>query len=176
MIRDLSQKLGAKIPRSNPHERTQKILSAVVKWAKTQESVRGVAVVGSWARDAARADSDLDLVFLATDPNRFRGLAAWLEEMDWQGIGETVSDYDDEQYGALWSRRVRLEDGFEVEFGFAPCSWASFDPIDSGTRRVVEDGCQILYDPEERLARLCAAVARFGPPVGEERNWEAESG
>jgi hypothetical protein len=43
------------------------------------------------------------------------------------------------------SLRVRYADGLEVEFGIADRTWASA-PLDPGTRRVIEDGCIVLFD------------------------------
>ncbi|MGH2704321.1 MAG: nucleotidyltransferase domain-containing protein [Actinomycetota bacterium] len=40
--------------------------------------VCGVAIVGSWARGEARADSDLDLVILTEDPSRYTHADDWL--------------------------------------------------------------------------------------------------
>jgi uncharacterized protein len=51
-----------------------------------------------------------------------------------------------------------LRSGLAVEFGFVPPNWASVDPADPGTARVVRDGCSPLVDPEGALARLSAAV------------------
>jgi uncharacterized protein len=56
-------------------------------------------------------------------------------------------------------RRVRLQSGLEVEFGIAPLSWAATDPLDAGTRKVVQGGFRILVDPDGRLTRLQASVA-----------------
>jgi hypothetical protein len=46
----------------------ERILQIIVDWAKKQPTIQAVAVVGSHARGAARADSDIDLVLLATNP------------------------------------------------------------------------------------------------------------
>lgn len=39
----------------------------------------------------------------------------------------------------------------------ALCGWASIDPIDAGTRRVVSDGFTILIDKDNTLGALLAA-------------------
>jgi hypothetical protein len=51
-----------------------------------------------------------------------------------------------------------LQSGFEIEFGFAAPSWASTEPLDAGTARVVRDGCLPLHDPSGALELLIAAV------------------
>ena len=46
--------------------------------------------------------------------------------------------------------------------GIASPSWASTDPVDEGTRRVVEDGMRIVYDPDRLLVRLADACRGSG--------------
>ncbi len=47
--------------------------------------------------------------------------------------------------GRVTSLRVWYADGLEVEFAIADRAWASA-PLDAGTRRVIEDGCVVLFD------------------------------
>jgi streptomycin adenylyltransferase len=141
----------------------ERILQILVDWAKAQPTIQAVAIVGSHARGAARADSDIDLVLLATNPRAFRTDVAWLDAIDWNAIGFRPMKWQDEDYGELWSRRLWLEqNGGEIEFGFASPSWADVNPLDPGTRRVIADGCCILHDPKKILSRLCAAVSGPG--------------
>jgi hypothetical protein len=83
--------------------------------------------------------------------------AVWLEAIDWKSVGLRPVSFYDGQYGACTPRHVVLEDGLEVEFGFVRPSWADCSPIDHGTRRVLSDGCRVLYDPDKRIANLLAA-------------------
>ncbi len=138
-------------------EQVQQVLAAVTGWAEAR-SVRGLALVGSYARGEARPDSDADLLLLVNDPNLFRVDTAWIAGIDWSRAGVHPVTYRDAQYGAVWSRHVQLDEGPEIEFCFAPPSWAGIEPVDAGTRRVVMDGCRVLYDPEGILSTLCAAV------------------
>jgi predicted nucleotidyltransferase len=43
-------------------------LDAFIPWASSQADVQGIALVGSYARGAARDDSDIDLVILTHQP------------------------------------------------------------------------------------------------------------
>jgi predicted nucleotidyltransferase len=135
-----------------------RIVEAVLAWAKVRPDVRGVALVGSHARGTARAGSDIDVVVLVTAPAAFRGDSAWVDAIEWSAAGGRVGPWGDEDYGVVWSRRVRLASGAEVEISFAPLAWAETAPVDIGTRRVVSDGCRVLYDPDGALGRLCTAV------------------
>lgn len=74
-------------------------------------------------------------------------------------VGEAAQLVRAEDWGPLTERRVVLRSGLEVEFGFVSPSWASVDPVDPGTARVVGDGWSPLVDPDGTLARLGAAVA-----------------
>lgn len=132
----------------------RRIIRSVAAWASRQPDVAGVAVVGSWARNQARMDSDLDLVVLTDDKEQYLSDDSWVPAaMD--GPAQFVHTHD---WGPLTEWRIALPSGLEVEFGFAPRSWAHTDPVDTGTAHVVNDGCSPLADPEGVFARLIAAV------------------
>lgn len=137
------------------------IVQVVLAWATAQSKIQAVALVGSHARGTARSDSDIDLMLLATDPDAFRAYNTWVAEIDWHAIGIRPHKWQDEDYGAAWSRQVWLTDRcVQVELTFASLSWSGADPPDVGTRRVISDGCRILHDPDGLLACLCRAISR----------------
>ncbi|WP_028192491.1 nucleotidyltransferase domain-containing protein [Salinispora pacifica] len=125
------------------------VLGVVVGWATGRAEVRGVVVVGSWARGAARMDSDVDIVVL-TDQARYSAVEVWTGLLG----GEVVRLAE---WGPLREVRVRRPSGLVVEVGVAPVSWADTDPVDAGTRRIVGDGHRIVHDPAGVLARLSVA-------------------
>jgi hypothetical protein len=140
-------------------EHAQRIVQIVLEWAKAQPTIYAVALVGSHARGTARADSDIDLIVLTTDPQYFRADTGWLTAIDWNVIAARSAEWQDEHYGLLWSRRMWLEPNRdEIEIGFALPSWADVNPIDPGTQRVIADGCCALHDPKRLLTGLCAAL------------------
>lgn len=112
--------------------------------------VRGIAVVGSHAREEARPDSDVDLVILVED-------VASMLAGSWVGEFGVLVSSEIEDYGALTSLRVVYAGGMEVEFGFARPSWAEV-PLDEGTRSVLADGVRVLYDPDALFAHAIAAL------------------
>ena len=127
------------------------LLERVTTWARERPDVRGLALVGSYARGAARPDSDVDLVLLTDDPASYIADADWATELGASKIVRTQA------WGPLTERRLLLPSGLEVEVGVVLPLWAATDPVDAGTRRVVAEGFRILYDPEGRLATLAAA-------------------
>jgi hypothetical protein len=48
----------------------------------------------------------------------------------------------------------------ELELTFARENWASIDPLDAGTLKVVHTGFVILIDKDGALAELVAATSR----------------
>lgn len=124
------------------------ITEAVTAWAYTRPDIQGVVVVGSWARGTANMSSDIDIVLLTNDP------ATYIVSTGWWGFLGRAELIATRQWGPLTERRVALPSGLEIEFGIVPPSWASIDPPDPGTMRVVRDGLQIIYDPDGLLQAL----------------------
>lgn len=141
-------RLGRVVTEERSRE-VRSVVDLVAGWAAERGDVRGVVVVGSWARGAARMDSDLDIVVLTDNPRH-------AEVGVWTGLlgGELIRLQD---WGPLREVRVRRPSGFDVELGVVPLSWADTDPVDPGTRRVIRDGHRILHDPAGVLASLSAA-------------------
>ncbi len=117
------------------------------------------ALVSLWAHETARADLDVDLMFLAEQPLLFRRSADWLNDISWGD--RRIESWEDKDYGAVWSRHVYLngDSCAESEFSLGRSAWASIAPLDLGTQRVVSDGCRILYDPEGILIQLIRFVS-----------------
>ncbi|MGC1308244.1 MAG: nucleotidyltransferase domain-containing protein [Phormidesmis sp.] len=134
------------------------ILNSVVEWAESCGDILAVALVGSWARGTAHANSDIDLMFLTPDPRKYQISQEWMHEIGWKAPGCKVKHWQDKNYGIVWSRHVYLKAGTAIEFSFGASTWAEVQPIDRGTLGVVKDGCAILYDPAKILAKLIAAA------------------
>ena len=118
--------------------------------------VVAIAVVGSWARGAARADSDLDLVVLTEQPS------VALCTSDWIAV---FGDEVDVGCAPLTSEPSRnagsgCPTGLVIEVGIAEPSWAATDPLDAGTERVVRDGVVPLHDPHGLLNALLDTTHR----------------
>jgi hypothetical protein len=138
------------LPRITP------LLRRVTAWARRRPDVRGLALVGSWARGAARPDSDVDLVLLTDDPAAYVGDAGWVGELGAAGIVRTRA------WGVLTERRLLLGSGLQIDLGVVRPAWALTEPVDAGTRKVVSDGMRVLYDPDGRLSALAVACRAAG--------------
>lgn len=145
----------------------ERVAQLLMAWAATEPQVRALGIVGSWARGAARLDSDVDIMLLSEHPEHFTGSDAWLEAI---GDGTLVRRAG---FGVITERRIRLPSGLELEFGIGPLSWARTDPVDPGTRQVVRAGMRALHDPDGLLARLqtVAGTNESVRIVPYDRNW-----
>jgi nucleotidyltransferase-like protein len=134
------------------------VIHRVTSWAVERDDIVGLLLVGSCARNAARPDSDIDLVILTRDTARYPD-SAWAHELAIGGLIRTRS------WGPITEQRFATSSGLEVEIGIGCPDWASVDPVDPGTRRVVTDGARILHDPRGILAALLRACqhARVDP-------------
>jgi uncharacterized protein len=133
------------------------LTDALARWVRSRPDIDALGVAGSWARGAARPDSDLDLIMLADDPESFRTDQTWLERLP---IPEPfrIGTHSAEEYGPVWSCRMFLQPDAELELTFGPLGWARTEPVDPGTRRVVGDGFAVIVDKSGRLQRLVEAV------------------
>jgi predicted nucleotidyltransferase len=120
-------------------EHTRDFLDVFVPWASDQPDVQGLALVGSYARGAAREDSDIDLVILTDQPQKY------LDDIQWVERFGTVEKHQTEDYGKLTSLRVWYQNGVEVEYGLTTPDWAA-TPLDAGTREVILGGMIVLFE------------------------------
>lgn len=141
------------------------ILETVLNWAQTRSEILALALVGSYTRGEATTDSDIDLMAIASNPKFFRQNHDWMHQINWQSINCKIITFNDAQYGAVWSRHIYLNrytakysTKLKIEISFGLPTWASVDPIDSGTFAVVSRGCKILYDSQGILNNLMSKL------------------
>jgi predicted nucleotidyltransferase len=134
----------------------EQLLSRARDWAARRPDVVAVTLVGSWAYDRPRMDSDVDLVVLTADKPAYLRDESWVAELGGTRIIRT------RDWGPLYTeRRFMLPSGLEVEFGIAPPEWASTDPPDPSICAHIRDGGLVaLHDPEGVLAGLIEACRR----------------
>ncbi|MBN2460872.1 MAG: nucleotidyltransferase domain-containing protein [Candidatus Cloacimonetes bacterium] len=136
-------------------KRVRNLLHAVTRWAENNPDLLGVALVGSYARGKAKIDSDVDLVFLALNPEDLITKPEWIKE-----FGD-VESLRFEDWGILTSLRVFYQGGFEVEYGITTSEWAR-EPLAEGTRQVIANGMKILLDRYGLLDGAIKAVTSYG--------------
>jgi predicted nucleotidyltransferase len=125
-------------------------ISGLQRWAAERDDIVAAAIVGSWARGAAREDSDVDLILLTEDVSIFEG-DGWIAE-----LAPAAELARTAEWGAIAERRLRLPSGLEIEVGIGHSSWARAAPVDPGTRAVVRDGLRPVFDPRGLLGELTA--------------------
>ncbi len=135
----------------------EEVLKVILDFARSNDQILALGLCGSHARGKARPDSDIDLSILVEDQQLFKKID-WIAQVDFGKINEKIASLRDEVYGVVWSRHVLLTSQTEIEFSFADKSWADTDNLDEGTRKVVNDGYKILYDPHQILAKLVNKV------------------
>ena len=122
-------------------------LDKFTSWTSAQPDIEAVALVGSYARNDANEESDVDLIILTNQPERY------LTDPSWASTFGEVRKSSVESWGRVQSLRTFYERGLEVEYSFALPEWADV-PVDPGTNRVVSDGMKILFDPSGKLRTL----------------------
>lgn len=116
-----------------------------MRWSKRRRDIRALALVGSYARETAKENSDVDLVIITNDPQKY------IADTEWTRVFGTVITKNVEDYGKLTSLRVWYESGLEIEYGFTTREWVK-SPLDKGTKRVIDDGMRVLFEKEVLLS------------------------
>ena len=117
-------------------------LDEVTAWAAEEAGIRAVVLLGSQARADARADavSDVDVVLLVDEPDRWLRDDAWLRR-----FGEPLLSFvDPTAVGGFEERRVLFRDGLEVDFAVLPAAAAREIPPEANA--VFARGSRVLYD------------------------------
>jgi len=122
-------------------------LEAFNCWASAQTDVKAVALVGSYARDAATEGSDVDLLILTIDVSKY------INDLSWVSLFGEAPECSVEDWGKVTSLRTFYTGGLEVEYGFATPDWAK-RPMDAGSLQVVSDGMKILFDAQNILSTV----------------------
>jgi hypothetical protein len=137
---------------------TAAYLETFITWATAQPDIEGIALVGSYARGTPTENSDVDLMILTSERARY------LEDQDWLSLFGEIERSTNETWGDVKTIRATYKTGAEIEYNFSTPSWAAI-PVDAGTRRVVNDGMKILFDPTGMLDALRNAVFADGSAI-----------
>ena len=129
-----------------PRSQITQFLSDITRWAAAQADILALALVGSHARNAANESSDVDLILITEQPEHY------LNNQDWYQQFGAVEKQQVEDYGLVTSKRVWYTEGLEVEYGITDERWAAV-PLDKGSRQVIADGMQVLFERGMGLSR-----------------------
>jgi uncharacterized protein len=119
------------------------VIARAIAWAKTRSDVVALVLVGSHARGAATATSDIDLVVVAENATVLLDDPSWTSALGILIEGSIEREY----YGLVQSLRVTYPKAIEVEWGITDRRWLSTNPVDPPTATVVQAGAKVLYDP-----------------------------
>ncbi len=145
------------------HARMAELEMRFVAWATVHPDIRAAFVIGSRARVDHPADvwSDLDIVVVTANPERYLGDAAWLAAIGvlWLTFVETTAVGDGRE------RRVLFADTYGLDVDFAIFTPDAFDQLAAGAiESVVRRGMRVLVDKDGAVTRrLTAATARPAP-------------
>jgi len=96
----------------------EQLIERFVAWAEIQPDVRAALIVGSRAREDRPADqwSDLDVILIVAEPERYLAKTDWLENIGnpWITFVEKTGTGDEKE------RRVLFEGGLDVDFALLP--------------------------------------------------------
>jgi hypothetical protein len=117
--------------------------------------VLAIGLCGSWASGEPTMGSDVDFIVLTDERTALATSSAWAG----RAVGDGTILVRQRDWGPMLTEvRLRRASGLEVEIGLADRVWAATDPVDTGSARVVNDGCIVLYDPHRLLATLVEAA------------------
>lgn len=133
----------------------RRIKHSVFAWSRNQLDIKGIAVVGSWARREAQMNSHLDLLVLTLDMKRYITSNSWI----CHALPSSGVIVGSQTLGSLTELQVRLPSGLIIDFGFVPPSWFSINPIDPAAAQLVRDGCLPVADPESMIERFIESVS-----------------
>jgi aminoglycoside 6-adenylyltransferase len=134
----------------------EEMLDRFVAWAEAQPDILAAVVIGSRAREERPADewSDLDLLVVAADPERYLSRTDWL-----QAVGSPWVTFLERTIVGTQERRVLFEGGLDVDFNLF--SRAQFEQLRAHAEvssAVIRRGVRVLLD-REGLARTWAESA-----------------
>jgi predicted nucleotidyltransferase len=123
-------------------KRVDLFLENFKEWSEQQTHIKGVAVVGSFARGDFHSNSDVDLTIIST--NKDLTLEIIKNEFNFGNIESSTL----EEWGILTSLRIFYDNVLEVEYGVVTDQWVK-EPLDEGTKNVVKNGFKVVTEKED---------------------------
>jgi len=129
-----------------------KFLSLLTQWANTDNNIISAVIVGSVARNEARPDSDIDVLIITNEIERYSKDLAWLNNF------KRYESIRFEVWGPVHCIRVFFDE-CEAEFNFVKPFWAGI-PVDPETAKVVSGGITLIKDTNNLVMKLISAVEK----------------
>lgn len=128
----------------------EKIIEETISWARREENIRALSIIGSRARNCYPADdwSDLDLIIIARDPK------VYIEDTRWvKVIAESkITFLEGTAVGNEIEVRVLFDGGLDVDFAVIPeMILRENATIFAG---IVVRGIKVLLDKDGILSRI----------------------
>lgn len=120
------------------------------EWAIHQLDIKGIALVGSFARGDFHSESDVDLVIITPTKDSI------IQSIHDNFTFNKIVRFEIEEWGILTSLRVYYSGGLEVEYGVVSGDWVR-EPLDKGTKNVVSNGFKVILEKE----KIFESVIRF---------------
>jgi|LSQX01.3.fsa_nt_gb predicted nucleotidyltransferase len=134
----------------------ESFLEEIRKWAELRNDIKAILLVGSYARGQVHDGSDIDLVLMTNEPDRYLNDYSFTEN-----FGD-VDKIEKEYWGRVTSLRIWYKDGREVELGITGPDWITDDPLDIGTLRTITGGAKVVIDRIGNIDEIIASASRVG--------------
>jgi aminoglycoside 6-adenylyltransferase len=150
----------------------EQIINRFCTWAQSQDDIRAAFIVGSQVRTDRPADqwSDLDIVVISSDPDRYLSDESWLVN-----IGPFWFSFVEQQaVGSELERRVLFEGCRDVDFALLPAGMIEemlLKGLPPEIAAIFRRGYRFILDKDgiqKRLDIITFAEPPYQPPTQEE--------
>jgi aminoglycoside 6-adenylyltransferase len=133
------------------NEAYEALIRRFITWAEAVPDIRAAVIIGSRARIERPADewSDLDLIFMTTNPVFYLTTTDWLDQIGpyWLTFLERTATGEEHE------RRVLFEGALDVDFVPVPAEVFSSGVL-ADVRDIVRRGVRVVLDKDGLLARM----------------------
>ncbi|WP_438311707.1 nucleotidyltransferase domain-containing protein [Sporosarcina sp. FA9] len=131
----------------NLKERANEFFINFKEWSNNQNHIRGVGILGSFARGDFHSKSDVDLTIISTN----KDLTVIKIQNDFDN--DTIKSIVQEEWGIVTFLRITYDNELEVEYGVVTDKWV-IEPLDERTKNVVSKGFKVLVEKEDTFSTV----------------------
>ncbi len=133
----------------------EQLLQRICVWAESQQNIRAIVMMGSYARGRADELSDLDIEIFARDTKSYLTSGFWMSE-----IGPVIVYLSLHNDLGSPTRLVIFRDGLKVDFTISPASVLASIVDGRKLPPLYDHGYRVLVDKDQLAGRLPAASLR----------------